>query len=421
MIFEKISFLDGHIYINLKNGQHKFLSSIQNNHLKILSEDIDYNINIEDNFDPKNPKVVYICIHSSSMCNLRCKYCFMKSRENITDLDINSIKSFINLIISIHPKADKYIVDLSGSGEPLIKIELLEMIAQYCKLKSDLIKREILPMLVSNGTLLSIEMVDKLNKSGILFGVSIDGLRKDHDTYRVDENNKGTYKKIIANSKRIKEKRLLGVAVTITNGKQDLVKIVKSLVSIFPTISMKPVRATKSFSGIDSSNIEMIKKQYTNLADFLLKSVIKGEYLYIAAILNGDDYFGKFLLRTFTNQKIVSRCDAGCGRYSLDYNSDIYVCSAAIGIPKLRIGNLCKGFEQNKKNAITDTLLSRSNSNNCHAKYICGGECLINAINATSTIAKIDTLMCNLKTHLYDLSLKFETLLKLQSLSVLKG
>lgn len=69
--------------------------------------------------------------------------------ENMT---IDEAKRFIDFIISEFPKAEKYIVDPTGSGEPLLRMDFIIELAEHCHFKSNEICKEVLPMLVTNGT-----------------------------------------------------------------------------------------------------------------------------------------------------------------------------------------------------------------------------------------------------------------------------
>lgn len=199
-------------------------------------------IKTREKFNKDLFKTIYISLHTSSQCNMKCTYCFKKDRDN-SNLTFEESKKFIDMIIDEYPNAGKYIVDLAGSGEPLMNKELLYKIGEYCKLKSNMLKREVLPMLVTNGTLLDKQTVQELRNAGILFGVSLDGVKKDNDYYRKDYFGNSSYKKVVRNMKNIKDRSLMGVAVTLTDKNTDLVKTIRHLIKYFPTISIKPVRS----------------------------------------------------------------------------------------------------------------------------------------------------------------------------------
>ncbi len=184
----------------------------------------------------------------------------------------------LSILLLEFPKAGKLIVDPTGSGEPLLRMDFILELAKYCHLKSNEICKEVLPMLVTNGTLLTKDNVDKLQSSGYIFGISIDGYQEIHDANRVNKKQEGTYKQIIKNVKNIKHREYLGVAVTLTNEKMNLVKAFKTLSKYLTTISIKPVRSfDHSVDGINEDNIEDIKNQYSKLYKYILRKSLKGE------------------------------------------------------------------------------------------------------------------------------------------------
>jgi len=374
---------------------------------------------IIDEFKHSNLKVIYISVHTSTSCNLNCKYCFRDKNARIENLGFQDVKKFIDYMIQLYPNAEKYIVDPTGSAEPLLNLPLVLEIGRYCKLKSDEVSKEVLPMLVTNGVNLTEEIVRQLREAGILFGVSIDGNKSQHNYNRIDYNEKGSYNSILKNVKNIKNRDLLGAAVTLNYANRDIVKALKFLVKFFPAISIKPVRSTLK-DGINESNIDEIMNQYDRLYNFLLGKTLVGELYYISAILNGDDYFGKFLTRVIVDLRVSTRCDAGFSRASLDAEKNIYVCPAAIGIQDLIIGTLEEGIDINKQKEIYNLLTSRKNCNNCEAKYVCGGECLVNAYYTRKSVYEKDDTMCKLKKHIFKLCLLFKAELFSRNIEIFK-
>ncbi|MBU1144742.1 MAG: hypothetical protein KJ971_02650 [Firmicutes bacterium] len=272
----------------------------------------------------------------------------MQSRHDV-NITIDEAKDLIDFIISEFPNAEKYIVDPTGSGEPLLRMEFILKLAKYCHSKSDEVSKEVLPMLVTNGTLLSNDNISKLQSAGYIFGISIDGYKKAHDSNRIIRKQEGTYKQIIQNIKNIKHREYLGAAMTLTNSNTDLVKAFKNLYKYFTTISIKTVRSfDDGTDGINEGNIEEIKGQYTRLYKYILQKTLKGKLDYLAVLLNGDDYFGKFLLRVILNHKVSTRCEAGLGRFSLTSDKKIIACPGSIGIDEMAIGTLEEGLNQKK-------------------------------------------------------------------------
>jgi uncharacterized protein len=298
-------------------------------------------------------------------------------------------------------------------------MNFLKELAKYCFDKSNEICKEVLPMLVTNGTLLDKGNIDILQSLGYIFGISIDGYKDSHDRNRLNKLGKGTYKQIIRNIKNIKHREYLGVAVTLTNSKMDLVKAFRSLYKYFTTISIKLVRSfDNTVEGINEFNIDEIKDEYTKLYKHILNKTLKGNLDNLGVLLNGDDYLGKFILRVILNQKVSTRCDAGLGRFSLTPDKKIIACPGSIGIEELEIGDLFTGLEEQKINIIWNVLSKREYCKDCIARYVCGGECLIVSYYKDKKIDSIDKVMCELKKHLFKLAVKFkfEVLIKSEEL-----
>lgn len=405
-------------YIELQHGKNKIIISIINGNQLIVnggffsenelrSNRMFDEIKFTEVYEKSLYSTIFICLQTSNMCNLKCSYCFNKQETN-EEISIEDAIRFINFVIDRFPNAGKFIVDPTGSSEPLLRMDLIDSIAEFCAVKSNEIKKEVLPMLVTNGTLLTQEKVESLQQAGYIFGISIDGSKRNHNRYRVFPNGQGSYELVMKNTKRIQHKEYLGVAVTLTNEKMNLVKIVKHLARYFPTISIKPVRSEMSSLGINESNVEMIKDNYTRLYNFLLKKTLLNELSYISSLLNGDDYFGKFISRVILNQKVFTRCDASLGRFSLSSKKEILPCPGANGISDLILGNLEEGIIKEKIHEIWSILRKHKACENCVARFVCGGECLVVSYYSSRKFDNVDPIMCVLKKHLFNLAVKFK-------------
>jgi uncharacterized protein len=418
--YKTIELKNNIIYINQINGNQITLPKtlkVTNRDLKRIfkKNQFDKPVPLISEFDKKLFRTIFISLHTSSQCNMQCKYCFMKNREE-TNLDFEESKRFIDYIVKSFPHAGKYIVDPTGSGEPLLRMDLILKIGEYCHTKSNEINKEVLPMLVSNGILLTKDNVEKLQHVGYIFGISIDGYRKSHDLNRVDKRGEGTYKKIIKNVKNIKHKHYLGAAVTLTGHDMNLLKAYRTLYKNFRTISIKPVRSFENgIEGLSISNIEEVKEQYNKLFEFILNKTINGKLDYLSVLINGDDYFGKFLLRVVLNQKVFTRCDAGLGRFSLTPDRKIIACPGSVGIKEMELGDLDNGIKPEKVQKLWETLTNRQNCEDCEARFVCGGECLVVSYYKSKKITETDEIMCELKRHLFRLAVIFRAELLLKS------
>lgn len=124
----------------------------------------------------------------TNRCNLRCKHCFNHSGESAVhnfenELTKDELLRVAGEIIELHPEQ----CCLCG-GEPLLNEHIFDIIHL-------LNSNGIMVNMVSNGLLISEEVILKLKKAGIShIQVSIDGLGYQHDIFR---NKKGAFEQVI--------------------------------------------------------------------------------------------------------------------------------------------------------------------------------------------------------------------------------
>lgn len=140
-------------------------------------------------------------------------------------------------------------------------------------------------------------------------------------------------------------------------------------------------------------NVGKIKEEYIDLNSFLIDRLNRGDLSYILCLLNGDDFYGKYLVRVLFNVETNFRCDAGVGKFSIDSNLDIYVCSWAVGDKKLCVGSLKNGIDFEKAKVIHDSSSINNQCSKCSFLKICGGECLV----VKNINEKVNPQMCEIK------------------------
>jgi len=132
----------------------------------------------------------------TSTCNLSCDYCFMphNSDEMSFETGYRSIDAAFRSAI-IH---NFRIVKLKYSGgEPL---RCFSKILQFHKYASALAKQyniELQGSVLSNGTLLTPDIIEKIKSLNLRLMISLDGLKKDHDCQRHFADGSGSFDKVV--------------------------------------------------------------------------------------------------------------------------------------------------------------------------------------------------------------------------------
>ena len=129
------------------------------------------------------------------ICNLDCKYCFYLEKESLYPqvskwaMREEVLDSYIRQYIEGH---DTPVVNFAWQGgEPtLLGVNYSAMLLQSGNAPSG---KRIQNAFQTNGVLLNDESAALFRESDFLIGLSIDGPRELHDTYRVDKGGQPTF------------------------------------------------------------------------------------------------------------------------------------------------------------------------------------------------------------------------------------
>ncbi len=138
---------------------------------------------------------------TGAICNLDCEYCFFLSKEMLYPgsrfrMAEELQESYIRQLLEGHERAPEVVVAWQG-GEPTIMG--LEFFRRSIELQQRYARpgQRILNTMQTNGTLLTDEWGTFLKENEFLVGISIDGPREIHDTYRVSKGGKPTFDRVI--------------------------------------------------------------------------------------------------------------------------------------------------------------------------------------------------------------------------------
>ena len=153
-----------------------------------------------------------VTVLTTLQCNFACDYCFQgdhgdynKFAEKMSLETAREVVAWIEeRMDTLHPQ--KFVLTLFG-GEPLLNLPVAYYLAERCHELCT--ERAVQPgvSLITNGLLLTPEVVDRLVPCG-LYGVKItlDGDREAHNRMRPLRGRQGTFDKIVENVRRVAHK-----------------------------------------------------------------------------------------------------------------------------------------------------------------------------------------------------------------------
>lgn len=159
------------------------------------------------------------------ICNLDCEYCFFLSKENLYPGDRfrmadAMLETYIEQLIESH-RTPQVTVAWQG-GEPTM------MGLDFFKRSVELVEKHRRPWqtveytIQTNGTLLNDRWASFFKENGFLVGLSVDGPKELHDTYRVDPRGVGSFDRVMRGYEVLKEHDVdVNILCTVHRANQD--------------------------------------------------------------------------------------------------------------------------------------------------------------------------------------------------------
>ncbi|MGB8452241.1 MAG: anaerobic sulfatase maturase [Anaerocolumna sp.] len=166
------------------------------------------------------PPISVLIKPASGMCNMSCDYCFYcdetkkRTIKSYGFMSEDTLKNVIRKTILVAEGAAAYAFQ---GGEPTIRgLEFFEKAVFYQKKYN---KNNVLVSnaLQTNGYDMDEKWCKFFKENHFLIGVSIDGYKEIHDTYRHDKKGNGTYDKVLAATRLMDEYQVDYNILTVVN------------------------------------------------------------------------------------------------------------------------------------------------------------------------------------------------------------
>jgi len=151
---------------------------------------------------PSAPRAFHLMAKpTGATCNLDCDYCFFLSKEMLYPgsrfrMAEELQETYLRQLLEAHRTVPEVVVAWQGGEPTLMGLDFfrrsMEIIAANVRPG-----QQVLNTLQTNGTLLTDEWGEFLAANKFLVGISIDGPKDVHDTYRVDKGGKPTFDKVM--------------------------------------------------------------------------------------------------------------------------------------------------------------------------------------------------------------------------------
>lgn len=362
--FEILELCDGNNSIDTIGKKLRIREDILEEFLNNLDS---YNIISYKNESKKNRcnKVLHCWLHITNNCNLNCRYCYIN--KNNIDMDFDMAKEIIDkLVVSLKEKNfNKIVLSFSG-GEPLLRVDLIEKIIDYCNSFHNI---SFSYRILTNGILIGDRVIKLIKENNVDVRISLDGIKEYNDKNRCYYDKRGSYYDVVNGILYLKKNDIeptINVVVTKENI-DGLFELTKRLIDF-----NLPFRFSleKSNNNIMPSIINVQSKIIRKLKSCLkliLKCYSKGIF---DNSFNVDDI-------SFNNST-CRNCGVGDNIIAIGSNGDVALCGMDLCRP---ISNIYKDNDLiSKINACEVSKFNINKVNECKSciwKHVCNNGCPI--------------------------------------------
>jgi uncharacterized protein len=148
---------------------------------------------------------------TGATCNLDCTYCFFLSKELLYPgsrfrMADDLLDTYIRQLIESQ-RVPEITIAWQGGEPTLMGLEFFQRAIDYAK-KYQKPGTGLMHTMQTNGTLLDDRWCEFFRENGFLIGLSLDGPREMHDTYRVDKGGKPTFDKVLRAARLLQQHRV---------------------------------------------------------------------------------------------------------------------------------------------------------------------------------------------------------------------
>ncbi len=316
-------------------------------------------------------------VNVSQTCNLRCAYCYTNEGSfdfkevKKTKMSEEDARKLVHFMVKQYPKSKVCCFHFYG-GEPLINFGAIRALVE----ETDKVEKEDRHFefaITTNGTLLSKEVADFMDRYHFTVFFSIDGPAKVHDKFRIFADGNGSYDLV---------KKNLDYLLTKKN-----VKLVGSSV-IRSGWTLPEAEKFLTILGVDAFKAERTRvnecdplalapeehDQYMQDLDTLFD-------IYVDALRQNKkplDYrLSPKILQLWTKTRRTHFCPAGERMFGITAEGEIYPCSLHSGRPQSYLGNVDQGPDTVKTEEFRKRISSDGQEvcQTCWNRNLCGGGC----------------------------------------------
>ena len=343
---------------------------------------------------------------SGSTCNIDCTYCFFLSKEALypnekSRMAAATLDEYIRQLLESHRTPD-VTVAWQGGEPTLMRREFFERAVEVVE-KYRRPGQTVLHTFQTNGILLDDDWCAFFKQHGFLVGLSVDGPREIHDTYRVDRRDNGTFDRVMDGWRLLRKHQVdFNILCTVNAANQHHGRTVyrflrdelgANWVQFIPIVERASEETLAIANQGWSDQPGRKRLLYTQTGNLVTERSVGGEQ-YGRFLIDVFEEWVRHDIATVFVQLFDVTLEAFFGRHmlcihaptcglgpALEHNGDLYSCDHFVE-PKFLLGNIHqthmvelitspaqRKFGQDKRDSLT------AQCRDCKVRHLCNGGC----------------------------------------------
>ena len=277
---------------------------------------------------------------ASSLCNMRCKYCFyhdVAENREIESYGIMTSETAHKLIDRAFEYADDIFFAFQGGEPTLCGHGFFTDFTEYVKEKQTEKKASVRYGLQTNGLLTDEKFAEIFAENRFLVGISLDGAKETHDLNRIDSKHEGTFARVKKTAELLTRKNVdFNILSVVTEAgarraetnynffKKNGLRFIQYIPQIAPFDGQ---------SEYDTLSAESYGRFLCTTFDLWYRDFCDGNYISIRDI---DNYCGILMGRRPEICSLQGRCSCNL---TVEANGNVYPCDFYV-LDEYLLGNI---------------------------------------------------------------------------------
>jgi uncharacterized protein len=309
-------------------------------------------------------------LHVTNACNMRCSYCYVaKSSEHMSE-DVGTRS--VDAVLRSAQRSGYQKVHLKyAGGEALLRLSQLLVLHDYAVQQADKCGVYVYATVLSNGTALTPQAIQQLQKRNIGVMISLDGIGATHDAQRPLLNGKGSFHLVQRAIARLLEYGLVP-HINVTVSQRNL----SGLLDLVAYLLAHDLPFSFSYYRENDCSVPLADLQFSEQQMIIS---MQAAFAYIRDHMTARKIYGSLLDKASLIAPHQYTCGAGRDYLAIDQWGGVARCQVELSqtITTVDVDNPLQHIHLYKQGPQSIGVDEKEGCRTCNWRYWCGGGCSV--------------------------------------------